>query len=91
MTVRRLLTGHTELPKSGDAKAIDRDRRDAANVRVDPSVHRCRGSQRDLLLENDFDECRESWTTAPDWRIAEATMNRTEVPVTRGKEARALA
>jgi hypothetical protein len=88
VTVRRLLTSHTDLPQSSHTNSIDVVWRHTADVFVDAAIHGGCRSQRHLLLENDFYECGESGAAAPDWRIAEALMNARQIRVARCEMAR---
>ena len=90
MAVRRLLTRDTEPAQSGDADPFECLRVQAPDMSIDAAIHGRRGSQRHLLLEDDFDKCRKAGTPAPDGRIAQALVDSSEVGITRRQRTRAL-
>ncbi len=68
VTICRLLPSETEAPESGDADGIEAGRRHPPEMLGESPVHRRRGLERDLLLENDANECGEARTAPPDRR-----------------------
>src|SRR4051812_48399457 len=56
---------------------------DAAQMQLQAPVHGSRRLQRHLLFENDANERRETWTPAPQRRLADATKDPGQIGISR--------